>query len=409
MHLTKTENCKSERTITMADYNKLALEMHEKHQGKIEVTSKVPVKTRDDLSTAYTPGVAEPCRQIRDNADEVYKYTSKGNLVAVVSDGSAVLGLGNIGAKAAIPVMEGKCILFKEFADVDAFPICIDTQDDEEIIKTIKNIAPVFGGVNLEDIAAPRCFEIERRVKEITDIPIFHDDQHGTAVCVLSAIINAAKVVGKPMNELTVVINGCGAAGSAIARIILAYGVKEMFLVDRNGILNSDVADTMLNDNHKDLASQTNHEKRTGALAEAMVDADVFVGVSAPGLVSTEMVKTMAKDAIIFAMANPTPEIFPEDALAGGAAVVGTGRSDYPNQINNVLVFPGLFKGALAVRASDINEEMKLAAAKALAAYIPDEELSKENIIPCALDKNVAAVIAKAVADAAKESGVARI
>lgn len=393
----------------MADYNKLALEMHEKHQGKIEVTSKVPVKTRDDLSTAYTPGVAEPCRQIRDNADEVYRYTAKGNLVAVVSDGSAVLGLGNIGAKAAIPVMEGKCILFKEFADVDAFPICIDTQDDEEIIKTIKNIAPVFGGVNLEDIAAPRCFEIERRVKEITDIPIFHDDQHGTAVCVLSAIINAAKVVGKPMNELTVVINGCGAAGSAIARIILAYGVKEMFLVDRNGILNSDVAESMLNDNHKDLASQTNAEKRVGGLAEAMVGADVFVGVSAPGLVTTEMVKTMAKDAIIFAMANPTPEIFPEDALAGGAAVVGTGRSDYPNQINNVLVFPGLFKGALAVRASDINEEMKLAAAKALAAYIPDEELGRENIIPSALDKNVAAVVAKAVAEAAKESGVARI
>lgn len=393
----------------MADYNKLALEMHEKHQGKIEVTSKVPVKTRDDLSTAYTPGVAEPCRQIRDNADEVYRYTAKGNLVAVVSDGSAVLGLGNIGAKAAIPVMEGKCILFKEFADVDAFPICIDTQDDEEIIKTIKNIAPVFGGVNLEDIAAPRCFEIERRVKEITDIPIFHDDQHGTAVCVLSAIINAAKVVGKPMNELTVVINGCGAAGSAIARIILAYGVKEMFLVDRNGILNSDVAESMLNDNHKDLANQTNAEKRTGGLAEAMVGADVFVGVSAPGLVTTDMVKTMAKDAIIFAMANPTPEIFPEDALAGGAAVVGTGRSDYPNQINNVLVFPGLFKGALAVRASDINEEMKLAAAKALAAYIPDEELGRENIIPSALDKNVAAVVAKAVAEAAKESGVARI
>lgn len=393
----------------MADYNKLALEMHEKHQGKIEVTSKVAVKTRDDLSTAYTPGVAEPCRQIRDNADEVYKYTSKGNLVAVVSDGSAVLGLGNIGAKAAIPVMEGKCILFKEFANVDAFPICIDTQDDEEIIRTIKNIAPVFGGVNLEDIAAPRCFEIERRVKEITDIPIFHDDQHGTAVCVLSAIINAAKVVGKPMNELTVVINGCGAAGSAIARIILAYGVKEMFLVDRNGILNSDVADTMLNDNHKELAGMTNAEKRVGGLAEAMVGADVFVGVSAPGLVTTDMVKTMAKDAIIFAMANPTPEIFPEDALAGGAAVVGTGRSDYPNQINNVLVFPGLFKGALAVRASDINEEMKLAAAKALAAYIPDEELGRENIIPCALDKNVADVVAKAVAEAAKASGVARI
>ena len=393
----------------MADYNKLALEMHEKHQGKIEVVSKVAVKTRDDLSTAYTPGVAEPCRQIRDNADDVYKYTAKGNLVAVVSDGSAVLGLGNIGAKAAIPVMEGKCILFKEFADVDAFPICVDTQDDEEIIRTVKNIAPVFGGVNLEDIAAPRCFEIERRLKEVTDIPIFHDDQHGTAVCVLAAIINAAKVVKKNFADLTVVINGCGAAGSAIARIILAMGVKGMFLVDMNGILNKEVAETMLNDNHKDLAAQTNHEGRKGGLAEALKDADVFVGVSKPGLVTTEMVKTMAKDAIIFAMANPTPEIFPEDAKAGGAAVVGTGRSDYPNQINNVLVFPGLFKGALAVRASDINEEMKLAAAKALAAYIPDSELDVENIIPSALDKNVAAVIAVAVGGAAKASGVARI
>ena len=393
----------------MADYNKLALEMHEKHQGKIEVVSKVAVKTRDDLSTAYTPGVAEPCRQIRDNADDVYKYTAKGNLVAVVSDGSAVLGLGNIGAKAAIPVMEGKCILFKEFADVDAFPICVDTQDDEEIIRTVKNIAPVFGGVNLEDIAAPRCFEIERRLKEVTDIPIFHDDQHGTAVCVLAAIINAAKVVKKNFADLTVVINGCGAAGSAIARIILAMGVKGMFLVDMNGILNKEVAETMLNDNHKDLAAQTNHEGRMGGLAEALKDADVFVGVSKPGLVTTEMVKTMAKDAIIFAMANPTPEIFPEDAKAGGAAVVGTGRSDYPNQINNVLVFPGLFKGALAVRASDINEEMKLAAAKALAAYIPDSELDVENIIPSALDKNVAAVIAEAVGEAAKASGVARI
>ena len=393
----------------MADYNQLALEMHEKHQGKIEVVSKVEVKTRDDLSTAYTPGVAEPCRKIRDNADEVYRYTAKGNLVAVVSDGSAVLGLGNIGAKGAIPVMEGKCILFKEFAGVDAFPICLETQDDEEIIRTVKNIAPVFGGVNLEDIAAPRCFYIEKRLKEETDIPIFHDDQHGTAVCVLSAIINAAKVVKKPMNELKVVINGCGAAGSAIARIILAYGVKDMFLVDMKGILNKDVAETMLNDNHKELAAQTNHEGRTGGLAEALVGADVFVGVSKPGLVTTEMVKTMAEGAMIFAMANPTPEIFPEDALAGGAAVVGTGRSDYPNQINNVLVFPGLFKGALAVRASDINEEMKLAAAKALASYIPDEELNKENIIPSALDKNVADVVAKAVAEAARASGVARI
>ncbi len=313
----------------MADYNQLALELHEKNQGKIEVVSKVEVKTRDDLSTAYTPGVAEPCRKIRDNADDVYKYTAKGNLVAVVSDGSAVLGLGNIGAKAAIPVMEGKSILFKEFADVDAFPICIDTQDDEEIIKIVKNIAPVFGGVNLEDIAAPRCFYIERRLKEETDIPIFHDDQHGTAVCVLSAIINAAKVVKKDFADLKVVINGCGAAGSAIARIILAKGVKDMFLVDMEGIINKDVPATMLNDNHKELAAMTNHEGRVGNLTDAVKDADVFVGVSKPGLLTTDMVKTMAKDAIIFAMANPTPEIFPDEAHAGGAAVVGTGRSDF--------------------------------------------------------------------------------
>lgn len=393
----------------MADYNQLALELHEKNQGKIEVVSKVEVKTRDDLSTAYTPGVAEPCRKIRDNADDVYKYTAKGNLVAVVSDGSAVLGLGNIGAKAAIPVMEGKSILFKEFADVDAFPICIDTQDDEEIIKIVKNIAPVFGGVNLEDIAAPRCFYIERRLKEETDIPMFHDDQHGTAVCVLSAIINAAKVVKKDFADLKVVINGCGAAGSAIARIILAKGVKDMFLVDMEGIINKDVPATMLNDNHKELAAMTNHEGRVGNLTDAVKDADVFVGVSKPGLLTTDMVKTMAKDAIIFAMANPTPEIFPDEAHAGGAAVVGTGRSDFANQINNVLVFPGLFKGALSVRASDINEEMKLAAAEALAGYIPDAELNNENIIPSALDKNVAAVIAKAVAEAAKASGIARI
>ena len=393
----------------MADYNQLALELHEKNQGKIEVVSKVEVKTRDDLSTAYTPGVAEPCRKIRDNADDVYKYTAKGNLVAVVSDGSAVLGLGNIGAKAAIPVMEGKSILFKEFADVDAFPICIDTQDDEEIIKIVKNIAPVFGGVNLEDIAAPRCFYIERRLKEETDIPIFHDDQHGTAVCVLSAIINAAKVVKKDFADLKVVINGCGAAGSAIARIILAKGVKDMFLVDMEGIINKDVPATMLNDNHKELAAMTNHEGRVGNLTDAVKDADVFVGVSKPGLLTTDMVKTMAKDAIIFAMANPTPEIFPDEAHAGGAAVVGTGRSDFANQINNVLVFPGLFKGALSVRASDINEEMKLAAAEALAGYIPDAELNNENIIPSALDKNVAAVIAKAVAEATKASGIARI
>lgn len=393
----------------MANYDELALELHEKYSGKIEVVSKIKLENRDDLSTAYTPGVAEPCRKIRDNADDVYKYTSKGNLVAVVSDGSAVLGLGNIGGKAAIPVMEGKAILFKEFADVDSFPICLDTQDDDEIVRTVKNIAPMFGGINLEDIGAPRCFEIEARLKKELDIPVFHDDQHGTAVCVLSGIINAAKVVKKDMKDMTVAINGCGAAGSAIACIILAYGVGDMLLVDMNGIINKEDANTMLNSNHEDLASMTNKNCKSGGLAEAMEGADVVIGVSRPGLITTEMVATMAKDAIVFAMANPTPEIMPDEALAGGAAVVGTGRSDFPNQVNNVLVFPGLFKGALAVRASDINEEMKLAAAIALASYIPDEELSDTNIIPFALDKNVAAVIAKAVSDAAIASGVARI
>lgn len=393
----------------MANYDELALELHEKHSGKIEVVSKIKLETRDDLSTAYTPGVAEPCRKIRDNADDVYKYTSKGNLVAVVSDGSAVLGLGNIGGKAAIPVMEGKAILFKEFADVDSFPICLDTQDDDEIVRTVKNIAPMFGGINLEDIGAPRCFEIEARLKKELDIPVFHDDQHGTAVCVLSGIINAAKVVKKDMKDMTVAINGCGAAGSAIARIILAYGVGDMLLVDMNGIINKEDANTMLNSNHEDLASMTNKNCKSGGLKEAMEGADVIIGVSKPGLITTEMVATMAQNAIVFAMANPTPEIMPDEAIAGGAAVVGTGRSDFPNQVNNVLVFPGLFKGALAVRASDINEEMKLAAAKALAAYIPDEELTTTNIIPSVLDKNVAAVMAKAVSDAAIASGVARI
>ena len=391
------------------DYAKESLRLHGEWKGKIEMVTRVPVKTKDDLSLAYTPGVAQPCLEIQKDPDKSYALTRRWNMCAVITDGSAVLGLGNIGAKAAIPVMEGKSILFKEFADVDAFPICIDTQDDEEIIKIVKNIAPVFGGVNLEDIAAPRCFYIERRLKEETDIPIFHDDQHGTAVCVLSAIINAAKVVKKDFADLKVVINGCGAAGSAIARIILAKGVKDMFLVDMEGIINKDVPATMLNDNHKELAAKTNHEGRVGNLADAVKDADVFVGVSKPGLLTTDMVKTMAKDAIIFAMANPTPEIFPDEAHAGGAAVVGTGRSDFANQINNVLVFPGLFKGALSVRASDINEEMKLAAAEALAGYIPDAELNNENIIPSALDKNVAAVIAKAVAEAAKASGIARI
>lgn len=391
------------------DFDKLALEMHEKNRGKLEVTSKVELKDKVDMSTAYTPGVAEPCRKIRDNADDVYKYTVKGNMVAVVSDGTAVLGLGDIGGAAAIPVMEGKSILFKTFGGVDAFPICLDTKDDEEIIRTVKNIAPVFGGINLEDIGAPRCFYIERRLKEELDIPVFHDDQHGTAVCVLSGIINAAKVVKKDVKSLRVVLNGIGAAGSAISKILYAYGITNQWLVDRNGIINKEIPETMLNWNHEEMANITNPDGKQGTLADALVGADVFIGVSKPGLVTKEMIQTMNRDAIVFAMANPTPEIFPDEAKAGGAAVIGTGRSDFPNQVNNVLVFPGLFKGALSVRARDINEEMKMAAAEALAAYIPENELSTENVIPYALDKKVADVIAAAVAKAAIDSGVARV
>lgn len=390
------------------DYNKAALKLHEENQGKLAVVAKVPLETRDDLSVAYTPGVAEPCRKIQADVDAVYKYTIKKNTVAVVSDGSAVLGLGNIGGSASIPVMEGKAALFKAFADVDAFPVCLDTQDDEEIIKTVQNIAPVFGGINLEDINAPRCFYIEKRLKEELDIPVFHDDQHGTAVCVLASIINGAKVVGKNTADLKVVINGIGAAGSAICRILLAYGIKNILLCDKNGIINAEDKNTMLNWNHEELAKQTNAEKISGDLALALQNADVFIGVSKKGLLKAEMIKAMHKDAMIFAMANPEPEIYPDQAKAAGAAIVGTGRSDYPNQINNVLVFPGMFKGALSVRAKDINEDMKMAAANALAGYIKNEELNAENILPSALDKNVAAVIAAAVADAAVKSGVAQ-
>ncbi|MGI5824078.1 MAG: NAD(P)-dependent malic enzyme [Bacillota bacterium] len=391
------------------DYNKTALELHEKKQGKLEIVSKVNLESRDDLSVAYTPGVAEPCRKIHECSDDVYKYTVKKNTVAVVSDGSAVLGLGNIGGNASIPVMEGKAVLFKAFGDIDAFPICLDTQDDEEIIKTVKNIAPVFGGINLEDINAPRCFYIEKRLKAELDIPVFHDDQHGTAVCVLASVINGAKVLQKDVKALKVVINGIGAAGSAICRILLSYGIKNIVLCDKNGIINQEQQSTMLNWNHTELASVTNPHGVRGGLAEALQGADVFIGVSRKGLLKAEMIKTMNKNPMIFAMANPEPEIYPEEAKAAGAAIVGTGRSDYPNQINNVLVFPGMFKGALAVRASDINEEMKMAAAVALADYIKEESRSAENILPSALDKNVAAAIAAAVSAAAKESGVARI
>jgi len=391
------------------DVNQKALKLHEENRGKIEVISKVPLKTRDDLSTAYTPGVAEPCRRIKDNPDDVFKYTSKGNMVAVVSDGSAVLGLGNIGAAASIPVMEGKAILFKGFAGVDAFPICIDTQDIEEIIKTVKYLAPVFGGINLEDINAPRCFEIEDRLKKELDIPVFHDDQHGTAVVVLASLINGTKVVKKDLKACTVVINGTGAAGTAICKILLSYGVRNVIMVDQKGIINRNNPETMLNWSHEELAKVTNPDLKSGTLADAMAGADVFIGVSKPGLVTKEMVAAMNPGAIVYAMANPTPEIFPDEAKAGGAAIVGTGRSDYPNQVNNVLAFPGIFKGALSVRAKVINEEMKLAAAKALAGLIPDVELSDTNVIPGALDPRVAGAVAGAVAQAAKETGVARI
>lgn len=393
----------------MTDYNKLALEMHEKFKGKVEVISKVPVRNKDDLSTAYTPGVAEPCRKIFENPEDVYKYTSKGNMVAVVSDGSAVLGLGDIGALASIPVMEGKAILFKEFAGVDSFPICIDSQDVDEIVRTVKLIAPVFGGINLEDIGAPRCFEIENRLKKELDIPIFHDDQHGTAVVVLSGLINAAKLVKKDLRKMRIVINGPGAAGTAVAKILLSYGIKNILVCGRKGILNINNPETMRTWAHEELARATNPDKESGTLSEALQGADAFIGVSQPGLVTREMVATMGNNAIIFAMANPIPEIFPDEAKKGGATVVGTGRSDYPNQVNNVLGFPGIFKGTFAVRARDINEPMKLAAAIALANLIDETELNADYVIPNSLDKRVVDAITVAVAQAAKDTGVARI
>ncbi len=380
------------------DYYKESLKMHEENQGKWAMVSKVPLETRDDLSIAYTPGVAQPCLEIKNDPENVYKYTSKQNTVAVVSDGSAVLGLGNIGGKAAIPVMEGKAILFKGFADIDAVPICLDTQDEEEILMIIKNIAPFFGGINLEDIAAPRCFDIESRLQEMLDIPVFHDDQHGTAVVCSAALINALKIAGKSPGEVKVAINGAGAAGVAITKMLLAIGVEDIVVCDRSGILHD--GRTEICSAKRELVDITNEANLTGQLAAAVEGRDVFIGVSAPGSLTEEMVRTMAKDPIIFAMANPEPEILPEKAIAAGALVVGTGRSDFPNQINNVLVFPGLFRGALDVRASRITQEMKVAAAYALASYIPDEELAPEKILPSPLDKNVAAVIAKAVGEA---------
>lgn len=389
------------------NYYEESLKMHEEKVGKIEVVSKIKIETRDDLSLAYTPGVAEPCRKIYEDEENVYKYTSKGNLVAVVTDGSAVLGLGDIGPKAGLPVMEGKSILFKEFADVDAFPICIDTKDVDEIVKTVKLIAPGFGGINIEDIGAPRCFEVEERLKKELDIPVFHDDQHGTAIVVLAGIINALKVVEKKIEDIKVVVNGAGAAGTAISKLLLSSGVKNLIVCDKVGILHREIEN--VDDAKLKLAEITNPDNIKGKLSDALVGADVFIGVSAPGIVSKDMVRSMNKDSIFFAMANPTPEIMPDEAKEAGARVIGTGRSDFPNQVNNVLAFPGIFRGALDVRAKEINEEMKIAAAYAIASMIKDEDLNENNVIPYALDRTVASNVAEAIKKAARESGVARI
>lgn len=375
--------------------NEKALLMHEKWNGKLETSAKAPVKSRQDLSVAYTPGVAEPCKVIAQNKEAAYKYTMKANTVAVVSDGSAVLGLGNIGPYAAMPVMEGKAVLFKEFGGVNAVPICLDTQDTEEIIKAVTYLAPGFGGINLEDISAPRCFEIEERLKEILDIPVFHDDQHGTAIVVLAGIINALKVTGKHKEDCRVVINGAGSAGVAIAKLLLTYGFPNIIMCDKVGILSDKTQG--LNWMQKKMAEVTNLHGETGSLADAMKGADIFVGVSAPGIVSPEMVASMNHDAILFAMANPVPEIMPDTAKAAGARVVGTGRSDFPNQVNNVVAFPGIFKGALEGRAAQITEEMKLAAAEAIASLVPAEALSEDNIMPEAFDPRVAQLVAEAV------------
>ena len=389
------------------DYNQLALAMHEENHGKIAVAPKVRVENRDDLSTAYTPGVAEPCRRIAANKDDVYRYTAKGNLVAVVSDGTAVLGLGDIGPEAAMPVMEGKALLFKEFADVDAFPICLDTKDVDEIVRTVKFLAPTFGGINLEDISAPRCFEIEKRLKEELDIPVFHDDQHGTAIVVSAGLLNALKLVGKKMEDVSIVINGAGSAGISIAKLLMQFGAGNIVLVDRQGAVSVD--EDWLNPAQRAMAEVTNRHNERGPLSEIIRGKDVFIGVSAPKVVTAEMVSTMAADAIVFAMANPTPEIMPEEAAKGGARVIATGRSDYPNQINNVLVFPGIFRGALDARATDITEEMKLAAARAIAAIVTDEELTEDYIIPGAFDKRVAPAVANAVMECAKREGVSKL
>ena len=374
-----------------------ALQLHEEWNGKFETTPKMKIQTREDLALAYTPGVAEPCKVIAKDKEAAYKYTIKSNTIAVVSDGSAVLGLGNIGAHAAMPVMEGKAVLFKEFGNVNAVPVCLDTQDTEEIIKTVDNIAPAFGGINLEDISAPRCFEIETRLKELLDIPVFHDDQHGTAIVVLAGIINGLKVTGKTKEDCQVVVNGAGSAGIAITKLLLTYGFKHVTMCDKSGILSK--ASEGLNWMQQSMMEVTNLENKTGSLADALRGADIFVGVSAPNIVTADMVKTMNKDAIIFAMANPVPEIMPDVAKAAGAKVVGTGRSDFPNQVNNVIAFPGIFKGALEGRARQITEDMKLAAALAIANLVPDDEVSDVNILPEAFDPRVADVVSKAVID----------
>lgn len=380
-----------------------SLKFHEELKGKLEIKSRAKINNSKDLSLAYTPGVAEPCREIHKNPDSAYMYTRKGNTVAVISDGTAVLGLGNIGPLASLPVMEGKCVLFKEFGDVDAFPIVLNTKDVDEIVNTVVNLSPSLGGINLEDISAPRCFEIEKKLQEKLDIPVFHDDQHGTAIVVLSGIINALKIVKKELSELKIVINGAGSAGSAICKLLLSSGVKNIVMCDINGVIHKN--DDLANDALRDLANITNPNNETGTLKDALKNADVFIGVSAPNTVSKEMISSMNSDAIVFAMANPTPEIFPEDALAAGAKVVGTGRSDYPNQINNVLAFPGIFRGALDARAKRINEEMKVAAAYAIANAISEEDLSAENIIPKAFDLKVQKMVAEAVKEAAIKSG----
>ena len=388
------------------DYAKESLRLHGEWKGKIEMVTRVPVKTKDDLSLAYTPGVAQPCLEIQKDINKSYELTRRWNMAAVITDGSAVLGLGDIGPEAGMPVMEGKCVLFKAFGDVDAFPLCVKTKDVDEFVETVYNISGSFGGINLEDIAAPRCFEIERKLKEKCDIPIFHDDQHGTAVITLAGLTNALKVVGKKKEDVKVVTSGAGAAAIAITKLLLSAGFRDITMCDRKGAIYA--GREGLNWIKTEMAEVTNLSRKAGALADMLVGADVFIGVSAPNTVTTEMVKTMNKDAISFACANPTPEIFPDAAKAGGARVVSTGRSDYPNQINNVLAFPGIFRGAFDVRASDINEEMKVAAAEALAGLVGDE-LSEDYIIPAAFDPRVGPAVAKAVAEAARRSGVARL